>query len=394
VKNNKLLFLCPSYPAVGGVESVTSLLIDFFLSKGFVVYILVSKTGAMVGSILDKHSGLMYRMLGKPNSLENLNQLDRFITEKDIACVFNQGVFSDACLNSWMHKDTLFINTLHSCPFWEEKKFANSSLKQLMTSEKSAFKRFKIILRYVLNKLEPGFSHPNIAGFYRDRIETVDYFVVLNDIYKRILEKRLYKGIEQDRIITVPNPLILPQVNEMIKSRKILYVGRLTSIPKRVDRLLRIWKTIQSDIPEWCLDIIGDGDDREKLEKYSVELNLDRVNFWGQQKPDKYYKDASILCLTSTYEGSPLVITEAQSYGVVPISFNCAKALPEMISDNIDGILVPQGDEESFAKELLSLIKDDSRRNIMRNNAIEKVRKLDIEKVGEIWLSIMNRLKI
>lgn len=390
MKNKRLLFLCPSYPSVGGVESVTSLLIDFFLERGFEVFILVSKTGIMAGSILDKHSGLMYQMEGKPNSPENLDHIDRFISENDIGCVFNQGVFSDSCLHSWRHKDTLFINTLHSCPFWEEEKFANSSFKQLMNAEKSAYNRFKLIFRYLLNKLEPGFSHPNIAGFYRDRIETVNYFVVLNDTYKQILEKRLYRGFGQDKIIAIPNPIILPPANDEAKSRTVLYVGRLTSVPKRIDRLLRIWKAIQKEIPDWNLIIIGDGDERAKLEKLAAELKLEKIDFQGQQAPDKYYKEASILCLTSDYEGTPLVITEAQSFGTIPVTFNCAKALPEMILNNIDGILVEPGDEATFARELLALIKDDDRRDEMRKKAIEKVQKHDIEKIGQIWLSLMN----
>jgi glycosyltransferase involved in cell wall biosynthesis len=390
VKNKSLLFLCPSYPSVGGVESVTCLLIDFFMDQGYRVSILVSKTGVKTGGILDKHSGLMFQMEGKPNSQDNLDFIDRFIDDNDIACVFNQGIFSDSCLNSWKHKEVIFINTLHSCPFWEEEKFAKSTFLQLMKAENSAYKRFKLIFRYLLNKVEPGLSHPNIVGFYRDRIESVNYYVVLNNSYKKILENRLYNGFEKDNIKIIPNPLTIPHLDCKNKLRTVIYVGRLEAVQKKVDRLLRVWKMIQAEVPDWNLKIIGDGEERNKLEKKAEELKLERIEFLGRQVPDNYYMEASILCLTSNYEGTPMVITEAQSYGTIPIAFNCSEAMPELISNGRDGILVDPGKEKAFALELLGLINDDARRESMQKWAIEKVQRFDIKNIGQIWLSLMD----
>jgi len=199
MKNKKLLFLCPSYPAIGGVEAVTSLLVDFFLEKGFEVFILVSGTEKLLGSSLDKHINLMSVMENPLNSEENLAFIDRFIDEKDIACVFNQGIFSQSYLHAALHKDVLFFNTLHSCPFWEVDNFKYSSLGQLLLVEKKSFSKFKVIVRFILNKIKSGWSHPSILSFYRKQIESVSYYVVLDQAYKTILENRLYGGVQQEK---------------------------------------------------------------------------------------------------------------------------------------------------------------------------------------------------
>lgn len=390
VKNRNLLFICPSYPAVGGVETVTSILVDFFLENEYNTSIIVPNIAEKSGGILDKHRSLMHSMSGKPNSSENLEEISKYISDKKIDCIFNQGVFSDSCLRINRTPKTIYINTLHSCPFWEVEKFSQSNLRQLYFSEKLIFGKFKLLVRYFLNKYKPGLSHPNIKKYYRDRIEGSDYYVVLNNHYKSVLESVLFEGVVQKKIVVIPNPLNIPQFQEEIKSKTVIYVGRLDRIQKRVDRLLRIWKAVQSEIPDWKLDIIGEGEDKNNLEKYSFKLGLERVRFLGKKYATDYYPNASILCLTSTYEGYPMVISEAQSYGTIPLVFNCSPAFSEMINNHKNGILVKNGDESSFANELLYLIKDESLRKEMMKNAIEKSKSLDVKIIGKSWLSLIN----
>ena len=180
MKNNRLLFICPSYPAIGGVEAVTRLMINFFQEKGYEVYVLISGTDSQFQVDLAKPLSLMTSMKGTLNSKENLAFIDHFILEKDIACVFNQGVFSESYHHASLHKNVLFINTLHSCPFWEVINFSQSTLNLLVRGEKTCYNRFKVIVRYVLNRIKPGLSHPSIKQFYRQQIDSVSYYVVLD----------------------------------------------------------------------------------------------------------------------------------------------------------------------------------------------------------------------
>jgi glycosyltransferase involved in cell wall biosynthesis len=391
VKNKKLLFLCPSYPAIGGVEAVSSLLIDFFIEKGFEIFILVSSAEKLPQASLHKHFDLMTPMQGLINSKENLNYIDDFILSNNISCVFNQGIFSESYLHAPQHKEVLFINTLHSCPFWEVEKFKNSSLRELLKTEKTAVNRAKVLVRYLLNKIKPGMSHPSIEAFYRQRIESVSYFVVLDKSYKTELENRLYGSVVQDKIRVIPNPLIKPTSSNLQKKNQVLYVGRLTYTPKRVDRLLRIWKMIQSEITDWELIILGDGEERVDLEKIATALHLNNCRFLGYQSTQPYYESASILCLTSTYEGFPMVLLEAQSYGAIPIAFGCVKSIPSIIDHGDNGFIIKPFDEALFAKQLLSLIKDKSLRQLMSQKAEEKASDFTLDKIGKVWLQLMKK---
>lgn len=370
------------------MEAVTCLLVDFFIEKGFEISILVSDIGKLPGSTLDKHSGLMTPMQGLTNSKENLAFIDEFICTNDIACVFNQGVFSEAYLNA-PHKDVLFINTLHSCPFWEVERFKHSTLKQLLRLENTAYKRLKVYVRFVLNRIKPGLSHPFIEAFYRCQIDSVSYYVVLDMAYKKTLEKRLYGGVSNEKIRVIQNPVVIPVDASVRKKNQVLYVGRLTPEPKRVDRLLRIWQIIQSEVPDWELFILGDGKERANLEKLAVDLHLKNIHFLGYRNPVSFYKSASILCLTSTYEGFSMVLTEAQSYGIVPIAFGCVEGISSIIDHGKSGVIIEPFDEESFAQELLALIKNDSLRKLMSKNAEKKALKFSIDKIGQDWLKLL-----
>lgn len=383
--------MCPSYPAIGGVEAVTSLLIDFFLERGYEVFVLVSEIKMMPGSMLDKHYGRMTIMPGIMNSKENLDFIDDFISINEIACVFNQAVFSLAYLHASMHKDVLFINTLHSCPYWEVIKFRYCTLKQLLREERDIYRTAKVIIRFILNKVKPGLSHPSIKSYYRRQIDSVSYYVVLDSAYKMTLEKDLFGGVVQEKIHVIPDPLVLPEQSLQKKQNKVLFVGRLTAEPKRVDRLLRIWKSIQSEVKDWELQIVGDGDQRRNLEKMAAQLMLRNVSFCGFQDPAIYYGSAPILCLTSTYEGFGMVLVEAMSYGVVPISFRSSDAIESVIDQGVNGLIIDSYDEDRFARELLSLMKEESRRTIMSQKAKEKVLDFELEKIGQKWLNLISK---
>jgi len=389
MKNNKLLFVCPSYPSIGGVETVTSLLVDFFLLHGLDVSILVSSSDAIKGGVLDKHSALMTVMKNEPHSKENLNFMDDFIKDNNIACVINQGLFSEIHDRAYLHKDVLFINTLHNFPFWELEIFKLKSLSQLLEREKSTFNRFKVLVRFALNHVKPGWSHPSILSFYKKQIEAVSYYVVLDPSYKKTLEKKLYGGVEQKKIVVVPNPLILPEQTFSPKKKQVIWVGRLAAAQKRADRMLRIWKMIQSEVPEWELLIIGDGDQREALEKMASDLRLINTRFMGYQKTDPFYESASILCLTSSYEGFPMVLLEAQSHGTIPVSFNCVEAIEHIIDTGKNGLIVESFHEDRFAEKLLKLIKDESLQTVMSQEARVKASEFTLEKIGQRWLNLL-----
>lgn len=389
LKNKKLLFLCANYPEPGGVETVTGLLADFFILKDFSVYLMVLDNRKKPIPKDHKHFRHMVFMPGPQNSLLNLSFIEHFIQSHRIACVINQGVFSQIYQKASKYPHTLFINTLHSRPFWEVHKFHNSKLSEVLATQQGGFQKFKITLRYLLGFLHPDLTHPHIRRFYRRQIESVDWFIVLDEAFKKEMEVKLYQGVAQPKIRVIPNPLNPPLGIRIAKQKEVLYIGRLTAEPKRVDRLLRIWASVEKQVPDWTLQIVGDGEERSNLEKLSFNLKLRNVHFRGFQEPSTYYRTASILCLTSTYEGAPMVIPEAQSYGTVPIVFGSVESMYSLIDDEMNGLIVPPFDEEAFAADLIKLIQDEQRLKYLAENALTKVKGLDVETIGQRWLSLL-----
>ena len=120
---------------------------------------------------------------------------------------------------------------------------------------------------------------------------------------------------ERARLYAIPNLLTYDPVQPDLsgKENAVLYVGRMADSPKKVDRLLNVWKKVQPLHPDWHLYLVGDGPERGNLERMAARLKLENIHFEGVREPSSYYRKARILCLTSTHEGMPMVINEALS---------------------------------------------------------------------------------
>ena len=173
-----------------------------------------------------------------------------------------------------------------------------------------------------------------------------------------------------------------------------IYVGRLSHEDKRVDRLLDIWHRIERNFPDWQLRIVGDGRERANLEAQAKRLKLKRVEFCGATaNPYQYYDTAAILCLTSTFEGWGLVLTEAQQAGVVPMAFACSEGVSEILSPSWEnGVLIEPYDLDTYAAALARLMSDDRLRQQMAANCREAVKRYDLDHVGRSWEELLARV--
>lgn len=179
------------------------------------------------------------------------------------------------------------------------------------------------------------------------------------------------------------------------KQRVVLFVGRLSYADKRVDRLLDVWHLLKGQTAGWRLIIVGEGAEKKNLEAQARRLELDNVEFAGfSNHPKCYYDMASILCMTSSFEGWGLVLTEAQANGVVPIAFGCSDGVKSILSPSgVNGVVVEPFDLEAYARELLSLMNDDARRKQMQRQVIEKSKSYSPEVVGKEWITLLNQLE-
>lgn len=213
--------------------------------------------------------------------------------------------------------------------------------------------------------------------------------------------KRFTRISNLSKLVVLTNPLTINTDNYIYsaknKQKEIIYVGRIDYNQKRVNRIIDIWKELEDKFPDWKLSIIGDGPYREKIEQQTKELNLSQVYFEGFKKPEIYYKRASILLLTSEYEGFPLVLAECMSYGVVPVVYGSYSAVYDIIENNINGIIVqPQNgtfNKFEMTHHLSLLMNNNKQRNNMAQEAIQTCKqKYSIEAIYQSWERIFNQL--
>lgn len=214
---------------------------------------------------------------------------------------------------------------------------------------------------------------------FRFIYEQADALILLSDRFK----KDFYRvtGLkEAPKLRAVSNPLlIVPDYPLPEKQNEVLYVGRLPWQHKRVDRLLRAWHLVEKEFPGWKLTIVGEGAAQKRYEELANELGLSRVSFEGKQDPTLYYAHARIFCMTSTFEGFGLVLTEAQAAGCVPVVFESYASVRDIIDDGANGCLVKPFDIKAYAETLSRLMSDDAKLNTMAQAAQRSVARFSPE---------------
>ncbi len=181
----------------------------------------------------------------------------------------------------------------------------------------------------------------------------------------------------------------------MNKEKIIVYVGRLNREAKRPDRLLKIWGKIYKSFPDWKLIFIGDGPLRNSLEIYTKQHQLEHVYFTGQINPSNYLRKASIICITSTYEGFSLVCAEALANNVIPIAFDSYEAIKDLIDDGRTGILVKPYNLNIYANNLTELMYNTTFSNQLYNNisSDKNIRqRLSMDNILNNWEILFHKL--
>lgn len=215
-----------------------------------------------------------------------------------------------------------------------------------------------------------------------------DAYTVLCDAYKTETCQALGILPEHSHIHVINNPEKQVKNPNLQKENIILYCGRFTYSDKRIDRLIRIWGQIENQLPEWRLQLVGDGPERTNLQVLSEQLNLQRVSFEGATKnPQEYYNKASIVCMTSEMEGWGLALTESLAHGCICVAFGCSEGIKEILSPHgQNGFIITPYDEKEYANTLLHICNlPEEQKTILRFNSIKKCEKYAPSIILEKW---------
>ena len=216
---------------------------------------------------------------------------------------------------------------------------------------------------YVSDRCQPDKS----LGKFHDWLRKLLYPTAAGIIAQTEIAKVLYKQMySHSNIRVIGNPIREISVKADVARQKIvLCVGRLIKT-KNHDELIRLFMRINQS--GWKLVIVGDDALKQnnlvRLRKLVNELGAENVIelIGSRSDVDEFYLQSSIFVSTSSSEGFPNVIGEAQSSGLPVVAFDCTAGPSDMIDNEVNGFLVPLFDYALFEQRLSQLMKDEELR--------------------------------
>lgn len=196
----------------------------------------------------------------------------------------------------------------------------------------------------------------------REVLKDLDKILVLLPAYKDYYPKSLHHKIDDmpNPVVPVDNDLIAPAKRE----RLVVGVGRLAEV-KRFHLLIEAWLDIKPILPDWKVEIYGEGPEKRYLQDMIDNYSLSEQIILKGTTPaiGEAYLRASVLCHPAEYEGFPLAVCEALAHGLPVIGFSDCSGLNSLVHHEQNGVLVNPGTNRvnSLQSALAELLPDQDR---------------------------------
>lgn len=181
---------------------------------------------------------------------------------------------------------------------------------------------------------------------------------------------------------------------ERRKLRPIILTNRLLEPLYNIDCVFKAFQIIQHQYPNAKLTVSADGDERPRLEKLAITMNLRDVRFTGfvtNAEMAELYCEADIYMISPNADNMPGSVIECYASGL-PIVSTGVGGIPYIVKHNETGLLVEKNDHEDLARQAMRLLEDDElAQKIIHNGRAESL-KYDWEQVREKWLGLYSSL--
>ena len=243
-----------------------------------------------------------------------------------------------------------------------------------------------------LKRLFAKFWMKSLVG----KLKRLDQLVVLTD-------KSKASWPELSNVTVIPDPITIEvKSDERGKcSKRVVTIGRY-AYQKGYDLLLQAWKEIEKlkkleeykEVKEWTLDIFGQGDQTDyRMLMTELGIDVNRCHLNGPvEDVVKVYQDCSIFVLSSRFEGFGMVLVEAMACGLPVVSFDCPAGPDEIITDGVDGLLVPSGDVHALAEKLMALMSDESLRIRLGQQTLLTAQRYDMATLANQWKTLFEKV--
>ena len=276
-------------------------------------------------------------------------------------------------------KKSLWSRIKYNLAITKEKKYADNKFLQIYKKYKPDIViDFDSSLTKIIDKLNSSknlvWIHSSIKNWKKKKSK-IDRFVDRISKYSKIIcickEMKedlinlknelknkvdfLYNPIDFNRIKKLSNEDFSEEDKKLLKDKFLLSIARLDCVPKDFETLFKAYEIAKKDGYDGKLYIIGDGPDKDKVEKLK-EANLykeDILLLGRKENPYNWLKKADKLILSSRYEGFAIVLLEGLCLGKNVIASDCKTGPNEILANN-RGLLFKVGDYSTLAKYIIS----------------------------------------
>lgn len=153
---------------------------------------------------------------------------------------------------------------------------------------------------------------------------------------------------------------------------------------------------IKKRLPDWRIDIFGEGEEKENLLAKIDELNLKDFIFIHDvtQNIRQEYLKSSLMLVCSRYEGFSLVLAEAQSCGLPAVTFDCPSGPADIVINNKTGFVVPLGDTQTLAEKTVELALDEKLRRQFGLQAKKLSMRFSTKYIARMWEDMLEKIVI
>lgn len=307
-------------------------------------------------------------------------------------------VFYQLPINIKIHKpDFEFDNSRRIVNTLKTLKFLRKKLSSLKPDAILSFGEYwnSFVLLSLLGKRIPVFisdrSQPDKhLGKVQEFLRQWLYPKAAGIIAQTETAKNIYKkSIKHNNISVIGNPIRnLESDNTIAKENIVLSVGRLIKT-KHHNELIKLFVKINKH--GWKLVIVGDDalkeDNMQELQHLVNTLKATGTVLLAGKQTDveSYYHKSKIFAFTSSSEGFPNVVGEAQSASLPVIAFDCVAGPADMITNGENGILIPLFEYGLFEQKLMELMEDEGLRNKMGIAAKKSIEKFNVLNIGSAF---------
>ncbi|WP_052397354.1 glycosyltransferase family 4 protein [Streptomyces sp. NRRL F-5123] len=211
------------------------------------------------------------------------------------------------------------------------------------------------------------------ARFYR----RLDALVTITEADAAMYRARM--SLPGLRVLAIPNSVPDIGTSPADGTAKVIAAAGRLARGKRYDLLIDAFGDVAAKYPDWTLRIYGVGPEKAAIQQFIDDRGLNgRAVLMGVVSPiEGEFAKASIVASASDAESFGMTLVEAMRCGVPVVSTDCPLGPAEIITDGVDGRLVPKGDRDALAAALLELVADEPARRRMGEAALASAHRYD-----------------